>query len=45
MENIDLNLTCFISLERAFCGDSDLYIIHVLCNDTVKHCEGVKIGA
>ena len=28
MDNIDLNLTCFISLERAFCGDSD----HVLCN-------------
>ena len=25
MENIDLNLTCFVSQERAFCGDSDLY--------------------
>ena len=25
MENIDLNLACFVSQERAFCGDSDLY--------------------
>ena len=36
MDNIDLNQTCFISLERAFCGDSDLYNVHVLCDDTVR---------
>ena len=44
MENIDLNLACFISLEKAICGDSDLYnTCAQLCYDTIKHCEGVKI--
>ena len=34
MENIDLNLACFVSLERAFCGDSD--------HNTAKRCESMK---